>query len=37
MRFLSDFKAASKGMLEEAAQEAALKYGKRGAKSEWKE
>jgi hypothetical protein len=34
MHFLSDFKDASKGILEKVAQEAAWEYGKRGAKSE---
>ena len=37
MHFLSDFEAASQGILEKVDQEDASEYGEKGAKSECKE
>ena len=37
MLFLSDFEAASQGILEKVDQEAASEYGEKGAKNECKE
>ena len=37
MHFLSDFEAASQGILKRVGQEAASEYGEKGAKSDCKE